>query len=69
MDVHKLLDKCIWSSCGTIYCGIISPVQFTSLGSGSHSPFPIHVAEIGPVPISPDVQVKVIFSPSNSGSS
>ena len=46
-----------------------SLVQFTTLGSGSHSPFPIHTEELGPLSIALVGQVNVIFAPSNAGSS
>ena len=48
---------------------VITLVQFASLGSGSHSPFLIHVAESGPVNISPSRQLNVTFTPSSAGSS
>ena len=41
-------------------------VQFTSLGSGSHSPFPIHVHVLGPLSIAPVGQMNAILSPSNA---
>ena len=40
--------------------------QATSLGSGSHSPFPMHVDELGPVSTSPEEQVKLTLSPSRA---
>ena len=33
-------------------------------GSGSHSPFPVHVAKLGPVSFHPEGQLKVILHPS-----
>ena len=44
------------------------PMQFTILGSGSHSPFLAHVAELGPINISPSRQLNVMFPPSKAGS-
>ena len=44
-------------------------MQSTSLGSGPHPPFPIHVAELDPLSISPEGQVNVTLFPSNAGSS
>ena len=44
-------------------------MQFTSLGSGSHSPFPIHVAELGVVITNPVGQLNMTISPSSVGSS
>ena len=44
-------------------------VHFTSLRSGSHSPFSIHVAELGPISVSPSLQLNMMFSPSRAGSS
>ena len=38
----------------------------TSLGSGSHSPFPIHVDEFDPERISPREQANVTLTPSTS---
>ena len=38
----------------------------TSLGSGSHSPFPMHVDEFGPESISPGEQANVTLAPSTS---
>ena len=46
-----------------------SLVQFTTLGSGSHSPFPIHVDELGPLSIASIGQMNVMFAPTNAGSS
>ena len=46
----------------------IKPLHITSLGSGSHSPFLIHVAVLGPVSISPEGQVKVTVVFSIAGS-
>ena len=37
-----------------------------SLGSGSHSPFPMHVDEFGPESISPGEQANVTLAPSTS---
>ena len=44
-------------------------VQLAALGSGSHSPFPMHVDELGPTSVSPVLQVNVMTSPSEAGSS
>ena len=38
------------------------------LGSGSHSPFPIQVDELGPVSTSPGGQLKVVVVPSTGKS-
>ena len=38
----------------------------TSLGSGSHSPFPMHVDVFGPERISPGEQANVTLTPSTS---
>ena len=46
-----------------------TPVQFASLGSGSHSPFLVQIAELGPINISPSRQLNVMFPPSKAGSS
>ena len=40
-----------------------SLMQSTSLGSGSHSPFLIHVDELGPLSISSERQVNVTSIP------
>ena len=47
---------------------LISSAHATSLGSGSHSPFPIHVDELDPLRVCPGGQVNVIFCPSRAGS-
>ena len=47
---------------------LIPPVHSTSLGSGSHSPFPIHVDELDSFRICPGGQANVIFCPSSAGS-
>ena len=47
---------------------LIPTVHSTSLGSGSHSPFPIHVAELGPSSICPCGQMNIIVCPSSAGS-
>ena len=46
----------------------VVPVHSTSLGSGSHSPFPIHVDELDLLSICPVGQVNVIACPSRAGS-
>ena len=38
----------------------------TSLGSGSHSPFPMHVDEFGPESTSPGGQANMTLAPSTS---
>ena len=43
--------------------GSVSPLHATSLGSGSHFPFSIHVDELGPVSTSSEEQLKVTLSP------
>ena len=48
---------------------VVTCMQFTSLGSGSHSPFPIHVDELGPLSTAPVGQINVMPAPSNAGSS
>ena len=48
---------------------IDAPMQVVSLGSGSHSPFLVHVDEVGPTSVSPLLQLNVMFSPSSAGSS
>jgi hypothetical protein len=40
-------------------------LHMSPLGSGSHSPFPVHVAELCPVSTDPGRQLKVIVLPSN----
>ena len=47
----------------------IPPVHSTSLGSGSHSPFPIQVDELDPLSICPEGQMNIIIWPSSTGSS
>ena len=47
---------------------LMKAVQFlrlhaTFLGSGSHSPFLIHIDMLGPLSTSPEEQVKVTLSP------
>ena len=42
-------------------------MQCTSLGSGSHSPFIIHVDNIGPLKPSPGMQLKVTLVPITTG--
>ena len=46
-----------------------SCMHTTFLGSGSHSPFPIHIDELGPLSDDLDGQVNVMLSPSSAGSS
>jgi hypothetical protein len=46
----------------------IPPVHSTSLGSGSHSPLPVHVDVLDPLRICPGRQVNVIACPSSAGS-
>ena len=47
---------------------LIPLVHSTSLGSGSHSPFPIHIDELDPFRVCPGGQANVIFCPSSAGS-
>ena len=50
--------------------GIVSScMHTTSLGSGSHFPFPIHIDELGPLSDDPDRWVNVIFFPSSAKNS
>ena len=42
------------------------PLHITSLGSGSHSPFSVHVVVLGPVSSIPGGQVNVIVFPLSS---
>ena len=44
----------------------LSPLHTTSLGSGSHSPFSIHIDVLGPVSTSPEEQLKMMLSPSSA---
>ena len=46
----------------------VLPLHSASLGSGSHSPFPIHVDVLGPVSTSPTGQSKKMRVPSKAGS-
>ena len=39
----------------------------TSLGSGSHSPFLIHVEELGPLSMNSEWQLKLTLDPSITG--
>ena len=43
------------------------PLHATSLGSGSHSPFSIHVDVFAPVRTNPDEQLKLTLLPFNVG--
>ena len=43
------------------------PLHITSLGSGSHSLFPIHLVEFGPVSPCLGGQVNFTLSPSSDG--
>ena len=47
---------------------LIPSVHSTSPGSGSHSPFPIHVDELDPLSVCPERQVNMIVCPSSAGS-
>ena len=47
---------------------VLLPIHSTSLGSGSHSPFSIHVYELEPVSMWPGGQLKVIVFPITVGS-
>ena len=47
--------------------GII-PLHATAAGSGSHSPFSMHVVALGPVSTSPGGHVNVIVFPNSRGS-
>ena len=47
---------------------LIPPVHSNSLGSGAHSPFPIHVAKLDPLSICPCGQMNIIVRPSSAGS-
>ena len=40
------------------------PSHISPLGSGSHSPFPVHIDELDPVSTSPGGQLKVTVLPS-----
>ena len=42
-------------------------MHIASIGSGSHSPFPIHVVVLGPVSTSPGGQLKFTLDPSSAG--
>ena len=42
----------------------ILPLHMILLGSGSHTPFHVQVAELGPISSSPGGQLKVIVLPS-----
>ena len=42
---------------------VSADIHSTSLGSGSHSPFPIHIDVLEPVSTNPGEQVKVIVLP------
>ena len=43
---------------------LVVPAHVTSLGSGSHSPFPLQVVEFGPISASPGGQLKLKVAPS-----
>ena len=43
---------------------IIIPLHSTSLGSGFHSPFPMHVDTLDPMIAFPGGQLRVILAPS-----
>ena len=45
-----------------------APVQFAFQGSGCHSPL-MHVDELGPIGVSPSLQLNVMIFPSSAGSS
>ena len=53
---------------GIVVLVVMNTLHSTSLGSGSHSPFPIHVAKLGPVIINPVGQLNMMLSPSSDGS-
>ena len=40
------------------------PAHVSPLGSGSHSPFPVQVIELGPISASPGGQLKLKVAPS-----
>ena len=46
---------------------MLLPIHSTSLGSGSHSPVPMHVEDSGPISISPGGQRNMREAPSNAG--
>jgi hypothetical protein len=48
-----------------IYNVPFDELHMSPLGSGSHSPFPVHVAELGPVSTDPGGQLKVTVHPSS----
>ena len=48
------------------FCSI--PLHSTSLGPGSHSPFPIHIVVLGPMRTYSGGQTKVTVAPSVAGS-
>ena len=45
----------------------IVPLHFTSLGSGSHSPFSKHVVVLGPMCTNPGGQLSLMIVPSTVG--
>ena len=51
-------------TCGTTMLILNLPPHISPLGSGFHSPFPVHVAELGPVSTSPGRQLNLTVLPS-----
>ena len=65
IDKDKDYEQAIYSYS---YTSFILPLHTTSLGSGSHSPFSMHVVMLGPFSSIQGVQVNVIVLPLRSGS-
>ena len=51
-------------TCGTTMLILNLPPHISPLGSGSHSPFPVHIVELGPVSTSPGGQLNLTVLPS-----
>ena len=49
-----------------VHINLVLPLHTTSLGSGSHSPFSIHVVELGPLSTIPGRQENETLFPSTS---
>ena len=69
MDVHIQLHNIIISMISLrtmVKSGInlVIPAHVSPLGSGSHSPFPVQVVELGPISASPGGQLKLKVAPS-----
>ena len=67
MDAHIQLHIINFISLVTMVklgINLVIPAHVTSLGSGSHSPFPVQVVELSPISASPGGQLKVKVAPS-----